>query len=447
MLRIFTSRHFAPEKTWVLQVLAGEILGLEYALEWDETESGYRFVLPNRAELKIEDHFFRKIAHPADYSPRLIPAQANDVQHPFESGNLVSVFGNGHFSLSGHSAECGLDIIADTFFMLSRWEESVSPVRDEHGRFPAAESLAFRSGFFSRPVVHEWADFLKCLFERLGWKVPAVQRAPRLELSCDVDHPRLWWSPAARLKTLSGALFSRKNGKEVNYLINNQLFSSSDPYDVFDEWFRIFENAGIRAQFNFLGKRPRSSDCWYPLEHPFVKDLMKKISRHGHRIGFHASYESVGRQDIFEQELQSLEAVAGQKTRAGRQHYLRFSVPQTWRQWAAAGLQTDSTLGYPEAPGFRCGICLDFPVFDLEQRQILPLRELPLIAMDVTLAHYQKWQPRQALEHLEALKQSVLQHRGIFTLLWHNSSWNSHFWRPWQPVFLDFIQGWVRDSR
>ena len=69
----------------------------------------------------------------------------------------------------------------------------------------------------------------------------------------------------------------------------------------------------------------------------------------------------------------------------GRQHYLRFAVPETWRHYASAGLSYDATLAHADQPGFRCGTCYDFPVYDLEQRCPLPLRERPLTVMELTL--------------------------------------------------------------
>lgn len=446
MIRIQTSPHFAQEKAYALQVLLGELLQLPFNLDFDERESGYRMTLPNGGELILEDHFFYRLHSPADYKTDIIPAAAKSFKNEFDRIAPVSIFGNPEISENNGLVICSLDLVADTFFMTTRWEEAASGKRDGHDRFPGKESLAFRSGFLYRPVVHEWGEFLLDLFRKLGWDAPVVQRKARLAISCDVDHPRLWWSGADRLKTLAGALFHRKNWKEFIYIIENQFFTKKDPFDIFDKWFEIFQRAGLEVQFNFLGKRPPSSDCWYPLEHPFVIQLLKKIRAHGHRIGFHPSYESFGSQEILERELASLESACGTKISSGRQHYLRFGSPLTWRQWAAAGLETDSTAGYPELPGFRCGICIDFPVFDIEKREILPLRELPLLAMDVTFALYQQYTPDQATLQLNLLEKEVKRHGGIFTLLWHNSSWDTWFWRDWQPVFLNFINNWDSDA-
>ena len=48
------------------------------------------------------------------------------------------------------------DIIASTYFLVSRYEEMMRrDVRDAHGRFPGRESLPYRAGFLHRPIVDE----------------------------------------------------------------------------------------------------------------------------------------------------------------------------------------------------------------------------------------------------------------------------------------------------
>ena len=55
----------------------------------------------------------------------------------------------------------------------------------------------------------------------------------------------------------------------------------------------------------------------------------------------------------------------------GRQHYLQWANPTTWRNWDAAGLAYDCTLAFSEAVGFRTGTCHEYPVFDLVARRPL----------------------------------------------------------------------------
>ncbi len=427
MLIIHTSNQLLAEKKYASHVLIREILGIDFQAIPVPDQNFHQISLPNGATLNIENHFG------LTPSPSTLP-------HPFHPGqNIVCLFGNPQFSIENQRIACGTDLFAAAFFMLSRQEENNPVALDKHGRFPAHNSLACQAGFLHRPVVNEWAELLWEMLLRLGWNQPRKKRQPRLSISCDVDHPRLWWNPADRLRTLGGAIFKRGSVKEAIYFARHHLFRKKDPYDVFDDWLDLLERHGHVAQFNFMGKRPVSSDCWYPLEHPFVLNLMQKIAERGHRIGFHPSYEAFDDPNTFKRELASLQAVSPLEIVSGRQHYLRFAAPRTWQVWEEAGLGTDSSLGYPEAEGFRCGICHDYPVFDTDTGKMLNLRELPLVAMDVTLAQYRGYSPELASERLLQLRREVEKHGGDFTLLWHNSSWNTAFWEAWKAVFIEQI--------
>jgi hypothetical protein len=49
------------------------------------------------------------------------------------------------------------DLIASTYFLISRYEEMVHrDIRDFHGRFPGKESLPYRAGFIDSPLVEEY---------------------------------------------------------------------------------------------------------------------------------------------------------------------------------------------------------------------------------------------------------------------------------------------------
>ncbi len=368
----------------------------------------------------MRDHFWGKPG--IQLRAENIPVETETSPNPFQPEELLTaLFGSINFSIENQYIDCDLDLFASTFFMLSRWEEHALPDRDVHGRFPAESSLAWRNGFLERPVVNEWAELLRGLLAQLGWEPPRPRRTFQLHLTCDVDHPRLWWSLSDRFRTLGGSLLKRKNTGEAIFWLKKYFFRQQDPYDTFDEIMETAERSGHPAHFNFLGKRPRESDCWYPLEHPFVRSLIQNITARGHVVGFHPSYEAFDQPEIFNRELESLRRITPQPVLTGRQHYLRFSTPQTWRTWDQAGMTWDSTMGYPEYPGFRCGICQEFPVFDIEQRKMLTVREKPLIAMDVTLTLYRQWTPEQANEKLRQLRRQVEKHNGEFVLLWHNS--------------------------
>ncbi len=155
---------------------------------------------------------------------------------------------------------------------------------------------------------------------------------------------------------------------------------------------------------------------------------MKRIHKRGHEIGFHASYNSFRNPDQIEKEFKRLISVTEeekiyQESWGGRQHYLRWEAPTTWQAWEEAGLTYDSTLTYADHVGFRCGVCFEYPVFNLLQRKTLQLRERPLIIMEGTMfgKEYMGLSYEESFSLLLRLVETCKLFNGHFSLLWHNS--------------------------
>jgi len=120
-------------------------------------------------------------------------------------------------------------------------------------------------------------------------------------------------------------------------------------------------------------------------------------------------------------EKARLDAVLGETHYGGRQHYLRFQAPDTWRHWEQVGLAYDSTLAFADHEGFRGGTCHPFRPFDVQQDRELNLWEHPLIVMDRTLLNYRGLAPAQAVERVLQLARRCKSVEGDLILLWHNS--------------------------
>ncbi len=433
---------FEAEKAYACAVLFGELLQLPYRLDFSPAATAYRLVLPGGRVLLLEEHFWKNVAPgEAYYQEKYLPQRVWTMPSPFERGqDVVGLWGRPLVEETAEGLRCGLDVLAATFFMLTRWEEVAITQRDAYGRFPAHASLAWRAGFLHRPIVNEYARFVAQALTRLGFNVPRPTASARIVLSCDVDHPRLWWSVVDRCRTLAGSLLQRRNLREARWWMRHHLLKKGDPFDIFDAWMSAAEHQGRVWHFNFMGGRSETKEAPYSLQHPFIAQLLQRIAQRGHVIGFHPSRRAYIDPVAFERELSALRRVALTPVQTGRQHYLCFSVPHTWQQWADAHMRWDSTLGYPETEGFRCGICSEFPVFNILTRQRLALREKPLIAMDVSFARYQKYTPAQAAERLQTLWKTVQEHRGELVVLWHNSSWNDFFWKDWQEVWLGLFR-------
>lgn len=341
---------------------------------------------------------------------------------------------------SNGSIEFCADIMAATVFMLSRWEETVVATRDRHGRCLGTGSVAYRQGFLDRPVVDEYALIL-CEWLRVllpGWK--PKPRVFSVKLSHDVDHVRQFLNWQAALRALGGDLFKRHSPRRAWQTGIDAIQETLAPQKT-----AAFQRIGFLAEeslkhglnndaFYFMATRPAPLENDYHLTMPMIRQVVEDLRDQGFEIGLHAGYHTLDDPARLMREKVLLDAVLGETWYGGRQHYLRFRVPDTWRHWEQAGFSYDSTMAYADHEGFRCGTCYPFQPFDLEQNRELDLMEVPLIVMDRTLSQYRGLAPVAGEAAILDLAERCQKVGGVFTLLWHNSSLNGD-WRPWVEVY------------
>ncbi|MCK5687272.1 polysaccharide deacetylase family protein, partial [bacterium] len=192
----------------------------------------------------------------------------------------------------------------------------------------------------------------------------------------------------------------------------------------------VNEKAGNRIAFYFITdhSHPKLDGC-YHMDEPVIRNLIRHIAKRGHEIGLHGSYNTYLDGTQFRHEADTLRQVLQeedihQNTLGGRQHYLRWNTSSTPAHCNDANMNYDSTLSYADRPGFRCGTCHEFPMFNMTSRRPLKLFQRPLILMECSVIDdrymglgYRK----ESLALMQMYKQTCHQFSGNFTLLWHNS--------------------------
>jgi hypothetical protein len=423
-----TNSKSSKEKEYIAQVFLRDFLGLEFCIKWTEVEN-YELVLPNNKRITIEDHFFKKNSGGKEYLKKVnIPEKILWAENDFiVEKNIPIIFGNEKLQITEKEIVCGIDIFSSSFFMLTRWEESVNKTRDKHNRFPAFASLAFKNNFLHRPVVNEYVEMIWNMLKVLEPSLKSKKRNSQLILTHDVDFPFKYNSWSDGLREIAGDLIKRKSlrlaAKNTATKIGVHLGKRSDPLDTFDFLMTQSERMNLKSHFFFMGSGASRYDNKYDIKSPKIKKLANKIRSRGHLIGFHPSYNTYNNKTQFEKEKLQVETGLGQKVKFGRQHYLRFEAPFSWRIWEKNNMEWDSTLSYADKEGFRCGVCYDFSVFDFLQRKQLKLRELPLIVMEGSFFTYQKGLSLDAvIIKIKELMATVRRYNGSFVLLWHNSA-------------------------
>ncbi len=354
--------------------------------------------------------------------------------------SLAQWFGDGRHDCAADEVRLPIDISGSVFFMLSRYEEAVhGAARDGHGRYPGHASLAQRAGLLQRPLVDEWVELLWWALSRLA---PGLQRRARHAstwVSADVDapfapagyglHQALRQTASHLVNDRSARLAARALAHGVASRFGVQRF---DAFDTFDWMFEVNARAGQRITFFFLAlQQPASRDALYTLDQPRIAALLRRMVERGHAVGLHGSYASVDDADLQSAELDRLRraalhaGAAADAVVGGRQHYLRWRPEHSARQLDALGLHWDATLGYADAPGFRCGTSHRFAMFDLAGRRTLRLLQRPLVLMEasVTAAAYLGLGHGDAAAALmHGLRARCRRFDGEFSLLWHNSN-------------------------
>jgi hypothetical protein len=172
---------------------------------------------------------------------------------------------------------------------------------------------------------------------------------------------------------------------------------------------------------------------------PLFLEVTRNIMKRDHVIGIHPGYETWKDPVELARQKERLEKALGREVTEGRQHYLRFSVPGTWRAWEHSGLQTDLTMSYADREGFRCGTGDLFPVFDVEQRKELDLHEQPLVVMDGTLKNYRNLTAEEGLERLRYFRDICRKYNMPLTILFHNTIGEPVTWPGWMEVYRKFL--------
>jgi len=336
------------------------------------------------------------------------------------------------------------DILAGAFFLLSSYQEFIlgGPL-DQRGRFEAEQSWLGKHKLLHRPLVNEYQSLLleqlKQIFPTIKvWQPEWRGKSFSIALSHDIDSLQKFSPPSLRSLVRSVLLKQGRAGL-------NKLYSSlkvhwlghPDSHNNIEQILDWEDARGIRASFYWMSSN-LVGDSNYELNSSH-SHILERIQTGGWESGFHPGFRTTTDNRAFKEELARANLVIG-PLYGGRQHALRFRPPYTWRLWRDAGFRYDSSLGYADHEGFRCGYCFPFQPFDLLENKRIRLWELPLVVMDDTLKNYRGLNSQQAAQVLVELLETVRQYGGVMTILWHNSYFGNENAPEFHSVFAEFLQ-------
>jgi peptidoglycan/xylan/chitin deacetylase (PgdA/CDA1 family) len=329
------------------------------------------------------------------------------------------------------------DELAAAFFHLARLEERGAP-RDRHGRFLASSSCL---------------DPLDPPLERLRRELGLPRQwygsaQFAVALTHDVDVPWRWTRIGVRgaASRLKGHTVARRAGPalaEARGLSRMPLHKlrGSDPNWRFAEIVAEEREHGARSTFFVMAGHGHRADGPAPEAYERLRpQLVETLVETGTEVGLHGSYIAAEDLDRLARERALLAQLEGPLV-GHRYHYLRVDPHRNLVPLVQLGFQYDTSLGFPDAVGFRAGIAHPFRPWDLEHDRPADLVEVPLAVMDATLAEdrYEGLSAAAAKRRILALLDWAAEHGGGFSILWHPERFDAPTARGWDRLYFEMI--------
>jgi hypothetical protein len=384
-----------------------------------------------------------------NYSQQSFPGESLCI-HPtgllFESGiqpQLIDCFTvNGRTAFFATTGDFPFDIFAASFYLLSRYEEYLPHEKDEYGRYAHINSLAFREGFLDQPLVNYWLLHFK---EVLTQRFPGIlfrKKNFKCILSYDID---IAWSYLHKgfVRTAGGFARSVLKGRwsEVKERFDVLRRVKKDPYDCFEWLDALHLYCRLRPYYFFLVARKQVGyDKNTSTEVKPFRHLIEYYAR-TYKTGIHPSWQSGDDIDLLREEKEWLEVVADTEISRSRQHYIRFTLPDTYRELMKVGIEKDFSMGYGSINGFRASVCSSFAWYDLQQEVTTSLLIYPFCFMDANSFYEQKDSPQVAYAELIRYHEQIRKLNGMMISIWHNSILGTDVsFAGWREMFELFMR-------
>jgi hypothetical protein len=326
------------------------------------------------------------------------------------------------------------DILAASFYLLTRYEEYLPHKVDEHDRFDPEQSLAVEYGFLETPIIDKWVLKLKEMLEQQFGELPCKLPSYRFVSSIDIDTAYLYKGLEhfrQLRKTIKSASLLRfdKLAEQVNVLHRNL----KDPYDTFDYIHQTV--SGKQLLYFVLCGGENEYDEAIPIQNEEMLNLLGKLHPR-YELCLHPSYDTISNDDLIKEQKLLLENIIKRPVVRSRQHFLRLRLPITYQLLLENGITHDYSMAYGAYCGFRASTAHPFYFFNLEENKVTPLLVHPVCIMDTTMRYGMNLTVQAAIQKVEQLIYEIKQVNGTLVSIWHNSNLSeTNGWMVWKEVF------------
>jgi len=408
MLLIYTEK-VTNRVTYIFDVIFNRLLGIGFTITSDEKE----FKLSRKAKLSYakdplgSELFFRAVG--------LL------FEKEIESQELTFIEYEGHkafFQVHGDASAMPFDPFAASFYLISRYEEYLPYVRDEYGRFEAAQSIAYREGFLKQPLVNIWAEIIGRLVEERYRSITVRKKKYTFIPTIDVDSA--WFFKAKGLiRNLGGFIRSLFRLEMSGFAERVGVITGfrDDPFDTYRQQIKVIKKYQIELIYFILFAEYARNDKNLPVNNKKFQVLIKSLGDYA-EVGIHSSYNSSFDHDKLRTEVKKLSQVLNKEITRVRQHFTRLNLPATYRNFLTSGIKNDYSMGYMHHPGFRAGICDPFPFYDLDMDHVTSLMVYPFGFAFTSMSPHPSEKNLSVAKEIISTVKSV---NGTLVMVWENT--------------------------
>ena len=381
----------------------------------------------NYSDEEIGESIYQIKPHPLLFQKNIVPI---DIK--------VSACRNNPCFFNNEEDNHGFDLFAAIFYLISRYEEYLTNEPDIYGRFDYKNAFAYKNNFLTIPLVNLW---IIDLADRLSIKRTNTQ-SPLFIPTYDIDIAYSYKHQSI-VKNVGGFFKTLIKGDIDQVIEQANVYSgkAKDPFDTYDWLNKLHAEYNLSPIYFFLLAQKRG--LYDKNINPTSNGMQSLIKEHAknYSVGIHPSWQSGDEESLLTQEIELLKSTINGKCIISRQHYIRMTLPQTYRLLIKNGIKEDYSMGYGSINGFRASVASPFYWYDLEKEEITNLLIHPFCYMDANSYFEQHLSTEEAGKELEYYYTLVKKVEGQMITIFHN-----HFltdqpqWKPWKEMYERFLK-------
>jgi hypothetical protein len=321
------------------------------------------------------------------------------------------------FCQVGHDGrvQFAFDWIEALFFHWSRVEEYHLPKHafDDFGIAKSKYLFLPRHRLQQIPVVDQ---LTVAVYRALDIQIKPSKT--KITLTHDADHLHRFPSTWSFVKYCIKSLLKRQLLLKLPGAISD-FNNGRDPYHTY-EWLLSKRTDIEKVIYWPSGKFFHPQDPTFQYTDPRGEEAITLAKQLGYAFGLHPRINTFKDAKHWKSEKAEIEAQIGEPLQHTRQHFLQFSLPETADILEQSDIKNDSSLGYRDLIGFRCGTGFPYPLYNFAAGKPYNWLETPLVVMDIALLRDANFDNRRVESILRGFMEKSSENTQI-TLLFHNS--------------------------